>query len=260
MKAALLALLLTPLLAGTSALAATADMGLYTLYASGNYDQAMHDGAATHSAYGYAIAARAALAEAMLRDAPCMDCLKRAEIYARQAVAADPKLADGQVWLAAALGYEARIDGLLIARLHDSPGQSKAALDTALRDDPENPYAITALGGWHIEIVRGGGATLAQALYGASEVEALQLFDRAAHMAPGNVAVRYQIGLSLAGFDAQKYHGRVESELTAAMQDVPATHYEKIMQSRAGDLLALLRRGDHDSLAAHVRKYQGVPE
>jgi hypothetical protein len=259
MKAALFALLLTPL-AGTPALAAAGDSGLYTLYASGNYDQAMHDGAATHSATGYAIAARAALADAMLRDAPCMECLKRAESYARQAVTADPKLADGQVWLAAALGYEARIDGLVIARLHDSPGQSRAALDAALRDDPENPYAIAALGGWHIEIVHGGGAAMARVLYSATEAEALQLFDRAARVAPGNVAVHYQIGLSLAGFEAQKYHSRIESELTAAMQNVPATLYEKTMQTRAGDLLALLRRGDRDALTARVRKYQGYPE
>ena len=32
------------------------------------------------------------------------------------------------------------------------------------------------------------------------------------------------------------------------------------MQGRAGDLLALLRRGDDDSFDARVRKYQGYPE
>ena len=57
--------------------------------------------------------------------------------------------------------------------------------------------------------MRGGGATLARFLYGASESEALSLFDRAARLAPDNVAVRYQIALSLAGFDAEKYRARI---------------------------------------------------
>ena len=35
--------------------------------------------------------------------------------------------------------------------------------------------------------------------------EALALFDRAVKLAPDNVAVHYQIGLSLAGFDSEKY-------------------------------------------------------
>ena len=261
MKALLLALVLTPLLAAAPALAAGApDMGLYRLYAGGRYDEAMRAGAASRTAYGYAIAARAALADAVLRDQPCLDCLKRSEAYARQAVAADPAFADGQVWLAAALGYEARITGMVRARLSDSPGQSKAALDTALKSEPDNPYAVAALGGWNIEIVRGGGAYLARILYGASEVNGTALFDRAAHDAPDNVAVHYQIALSLAGFDADKYRSRIESEWVAATRDAPATTYEKAMQARAGELLALLRRGDTDKFDAMVHKYQGYPE
>ena len=59
------------------------------------------------------------------------------------------------------------------ARLHDTPAQSKSALDAAVRDDPKNPFAVSALGGWHIEVVRGGGAWMAGMLYGAHESEAL---------------------------------------------------------------------------------------
>lgn len=256
MRAALLALvwMATPALA-----ASPPDLSLYRLYADGRYDEAMRAGASAHNAYGYAIAARAALADALLRDAPCLKCLERGEDFARKAVAADPGLADGQVWLAAALGYEGRIQGMVRARLSDSPGQSKTALDAALKSDPENPYAVAALGGWNIEIVRGGGAILARALYGASEAQGISLFDHAAHVAPDNVAVHYQIALSLAGFDADKYRGRIEAELTAAIHDAPATAYEKAMQARAAELLALLRRGDGDRLDAMVHKYQGYP-
>jgi hypothetical protein len=241
------------------AAAAPDDAALYGLYAGGHYEDAMREGAASRTAGGYAIAARAALADAVLRDTPCMPCLKRGEDFARRAVAADPGLADGQIWLAVALGYETRIDGLVMGRLHDSPGQSKAALDAALKSEPQNPFGVAALGGWNIEVVRGGGAALAKLFYGATEAQALQLFDQAARLAPANVAVHYQIALSLAGFDPDKYRTRIDSELTAAMRDMPATAYEKAIQGRAADLQALLRHGDGDTLAAKVRKYQGYP-
>lgn len=251
------AILLVLLLAATPALGAVDS--LYAIYAGGKYDDAIAAGVAAHSAPGYAIAARAVLADAVLRDNPCLECLQRGEAFARQAVAADPKLPDGQIWLAVALGYQARITGALKARLRDSPGESKSALDAAIQSDPKNPFAVSALGGWNIEIVHGGGAFLARLIYGATEKEALALFDRADKLAPGNVAVRYQIGLSLAGFDKDKYRGRIESEFTAAIGNAPESVYEKALQSRAAELLALLRRGDADKFNAMMRKYQGYP-
>jgi hypothetical protein len=254
MKAALAGLLL---LAATPALAATSDE-IFAVYAHGDYEQAARLGEASHTAPGLATAARAVLADEVLRDTPCLSCLERAEALSRQAVAADPHHAFGQVWLAVALGYQARITGAVKARMKNAPAQSKAALETAMADDPKNAYAVSALGGWHIEVVRGGGATLAGLFYGAREKTALSLFDRAVSLAPGNVAVRYQIGLSLAGFNPDKYHARIETELKAAEAAVPVTAYEKKMQARAQELLELLNQ--RSAFDARVRKYQGFPD
>ena len=256
MRVALLALLL---LVPATARAATTEE-IFALYARGDYEQAAKVGEAAHTAPGLAIAARAVLADEVLRDTPCLACLERAESLARQAVAADPHFAFGQVWLAVALGYQARIVGAVKARLKDSPAQSKAALNMAVTDDPKNAYAVSALGGWHIEIVRGGGATLARLLYGAREDQALALFDRAIKLAPGNVAVRYQIALSFLGFDGDKYRARILTELRAAVAGEAATAYEKEIQGRANELLGLVNRGAQDALAARVRKYQGYPD
>lgn len=256
MRALLLALLL---LFPAAARAATTEE-IFALYARGDYEQAAKVGEAAHTASGYAIAARAVLADEVLRDRPCLECLERAERLSRQAVATDPRHAFGQIWLAVSLGYQSRITGIVKARLRDAPGQSRLALDAAIASDPQNPYAVSALGGWHIEIVRGGGATLARLLYGARESEALALFDRSIKLAPGNVAVRYQIALSLLGFDDEKYRGRILAELRAAVSGEPATAYEKDIQGRANELLGLVNRGAHDVLAARVRKYQGYPD
>ena len=259
MKAAVLALLvLAPVCVPfTVSQAATADE-VYALYVRGDYEQAIRAGEASNSAAGLATAARAALADEVLRDSPCMPCLQRAEVLARQAVALDPHHAFGQVWLAVALGYQARITGAVKARMANTPAQSKEALDQAVRDDPGNAFAVSALGGWHIEIVRGGGSFLAGLTYGAREKEALALFDRAVKQAPDNVAVHYQIGLSLAGFDLKKYQNRIAAEFRAAVASPPRTAYEKKIRERAGELLSLM--DSRDAFNARVRKYQGFPD
>jgi tetratricopeptide (TPR) repeat protein len=258
---ALAVLLLTlPLLnqKGAAEPANTTSDGIYALYARGDYAAAIKAGEAAHDAHGYAMAARAALADAALRPSPCMECLQQGERLARAAVAADPQLADGQIWLAVALGYQTRIKGIVWSRLHDLPAQSKAALDAAVADDPANPYAVSALGGWHVEIVKAAGPFMARHIFDASLPEAISLFDRAVKVAPGNVAVRYQIALSLAGLDRDAWRSRIASELDAAMRDTAATAYEKAMQERAAELKALLT-GNRASFDEKVRKFQGYP-
>ncbi|MCP5412020.1 MAG: hypothetical protein H6924_07785 [Alphaproteobacteria bacterium] len=245
------------LLAG---LPASAQDTPYALYARGDYDAAVKAGEAAGNAAGFAVAARALLGQAMLRDAPCLACLKRAEDFSRRAIAADPGYSWGQLWLAVSLGYEARINGIIRARLDDAPGQARRALDKAIAADPANAYAVSALGGWNMAIVAGGGALAARLLYGATEDKAIALFDQAVRLAPGNVSVRYQIGLSLAGFDVDKYRDRIGREFQATIAGNPATAYEKAMQGRAARLMALLAPGHEAALAALLRKYQGYPD
>jgi len=228
------------------------------LYARGDYAQAMQAGEAAHTAAGYAVAARAALSEAVLRDAPCLECLQHAEALATAAVAADPKLADGQTWLAAALGYQTRIKGVAWAQLHDLPDRAKAALEAGVAAEPSNPYAVSVLGGWHVEVVKGAGPFLARTLYGANINAAMTLFDRAAKLAPGNAGVRYQIALALASYDPDAYRARIAGELDAAIKATPGTAYERALQTRAAELKTLLP-GSRAAFDARVRKFQGYP-
>jgi hypothetical protein len=235
---------------------ASAD-ALFDLYAAGKYDEAMREGPAANTANGFAIAARAALADAALRPTPCLECLQRAEGFARKAVAADPSQADGHVWLAASIGLEGRITGLL----HETraAGEAKDQLDMALKDDPRHAYAMAAMGGWNIEVVKGGGV-IGAALFGAGEKTALSWFDRSAAASPGNVAVRYQIGLSLSGFKPDRYRDRIIQEFDATIHGTPQTTYEKAMQARAAELEALLQKNDTKTFAARVRQFQGIPD
>src|SRR3569833_3107291 len=81
---------------------------IFALYAKGDYAQAEKMGEAAHTAPGYAIAARAVLADEVLRDQPCLECLQRAEKLARAAGAADPHHDYGQNRLVVLLGFLCR--------------------------------------------------------------------------------------------------------------------------------------------------------
>ena len=231
----------------------------YSLYAAGKYDEAMRAGSEEGTAIGYATAARAALADATTREAPCLPCLHRAEDFAFHATLVDPKLPDGQTYLAVSFGYEARLVGPITARFRGYPSRAKKALDKALAADPKNPWALAALGGWNVEIVRTGGAALANLFYGAAIDDGLSDFDRALALAPSNLAIRYQYALSLSGYDADTYLQQIEDAFTRIARLSPQTAYERVAQKRASELAELLKKGDRRTFDVRVRKYQGYP-
>lgn len=229
------------------------------LYIDGKYDEAVKAGLAENDAQGFAAAARATLAEEVSLDQPCLDCLERAETYARQAIAADPKLPSAQVYLAVALGLKEHIVGPIVARLHNYPSQAKDALDAALAADPNSPWTMAALGGWNIAIVHHAGADMADWFYGATIKQGLADFAASFKAAPDNIVIRYQYALSLSDDDVDRFRDRIEAALDLAANGKTGTAYERLIQKRAGDLLALLKSGDNDAYVARARKYEGYP-
>jgi tetratricopeptide (TPR) repeat protein len=240
--------------------AAQAEMSLdLRLYAEGNYDDAIRAGLSRGDARGYAEAARAQLAQEVSGDEPCLPCLEKAEDYARRAIAADPKLPEGQVYLAISLGMEEHLRGTSTALRLKYPSEAKHALDAALAVDPKNPWALAALGGWNLAIVHGGGSFLADLFYGATVKRGLEAFAAAFKSAPDNILLRYQYALSLSVFDPDRFHTEIEDALVHATGAPANTAYEKLIQKRVVDLLDLFRKGDQKAYLARVRKYEGYP-
>jgi tetratricopeptide (TPR) repeat protein len=230
------------------------------LYRAGQYDAAIAAGRAAGDANGYAEAARAELAKERLRDAPCLACLKRAESDARKAIAADPKAVMPRVLLAAALGYEARIIGTIEAKMKGYAGEAKDNLDAALKSDPNDPWALAAMGGWNIGVVNGGGSFLARMMYGATLKKGLAYYARAMAADPVGIPIRFQYALSLSAYDREDYAKQIGAALTFAATGTPRTSYETIMQGQARKLLALFRKGDWDGYDTLVHRYQGYPD
>jgi hypothetical protein len=238
--------------------AAHADTPL-DLYLQGKYDDATKAGRAQKDAEGFAIAARAELAAEAARTTPCTPCLQRAQAFAEKAIQLDHTRADGNLYNAIALGLEGRAEGILAAAGHGYAKSAKASLDSALADDPKNAFVWAALGGWNIEVVRNGGATLAHLIYGANVDDGLADFDKAFALNPGNVALRYQYALTLSGYDLNSYRPKIEDALARAIAGKPQGAYEAFAQQRARELLATLKQDDLEKYDQLVRRDQGYP-
>jgi len=229
------------------------------LFASGQFAQAEAAGASQDDAQGLALAARAVLADEMMRDTPCLECLKRAESLSRRAIAADPKQAEGHIYLAVAIGYETRIIGDLAAQSKGYAGETRKHLEAALASNPDDPWALAAMGSWHIEIVRSAGPTLAHWLFGADFATGESDYAKAFAVAPTNPVLRYQHALTIAAFDLPAYRRSVESDLAKAAAGAPASAYELFVRERAKELLEMLNRGNEAEIQKLVRRDRGYP-
>lgn len=230
-----------------------------TLYADGRFADAEAVGVAQNDADGYSIAARAALTDEMIRDEPCLECLKHAEELARRAIAADPKRVEGHIYLAIALGYEARIVGDLAAQSKGYADEAKKHLDVALSCDPNDPWTLAALGSWHIEIARGAGSALARWLFDASFASGRDYYAKAFALAPDNPVLRYQYALAVAAYDLGAYRKEAEDALLRAVAEQPSSAYERFVHDRARELLDTLSRGDTADVERLLRRDRGYP-
>ena len=230
------------------------------LYKRGDYAGAVRAGLAENTEAGFDVAARAALAEETLRDSPCLECLKRAESYARRAIAAGGKEPESYVYLAAALGHESRIIGVIRARLADYPAQAKSALDTAYSLNPGFSWTLAALGGWNIEVVRMGGSWLGDLMFDASVDKGNGFFHRAIAADPKNVVIHFQFALALAAYDLDGERGIDRERACGRRRTARRTSaYDVAIKGRARGLVNLLTKGEDEMLLALVHKYQGYP-
>lgn len=228
-------------------------------YRIGDYEGAITTGEAARTGEGLTVAARAAFAEANLRDTPCLPCLKRVEDFARRSIMLDMRHPDAYVYLAAALGYEARIIGYVRATLEKYPEQAKQAVDRALAVAPNDAFSLAALGGWHVEIVRNAGSLMARTLFGARVDAGQDAFRRAFTADPGNLVVRLQYVLAMSAYDLNRFRGQVADQLTAIAMTEPRTAYETAMKQRAARLQELLNANQNREYLALINRYQGYP-
>jgi tetratricopeptide (TPR) repeat protein len=234
--------------------AASPDLTAEEFYDKGGYLEAARVGAAAGDGASLALAARATLAEATLREEACLECLKRAEELARRGIMVDPAYSEGYVELAAALGYQARLVGLMRARLANMPKEAKEAIDKAIMLTPNDPWAMSALAGWNIEVVRMGGSILGSIFFSADVDRGIALYRKAIAADPGNLVIMFNYALALTSYDFEGKRLEIMAVLDAVARGEPRDAYAAALKERAVKLLDLLsqnRRDQYQSLARH---------
>ncbi|HLY06065.1 MAG TPA: hypothetical protein VKR31_09980 [Rhizomicrobium sp.] len=229
------------------------------LYVAGKFVEAERAALAEGTADGYALAARSELAAETMRAEPCMECLKRAEDFALRAIAANPRLVEGHIEYVIAIGFEARLIGMVEAHFKGYAEKAKQHIDAALAVDPDNPWAWAALGNWNIEIAQDGGRALARLMYGASVKSGLADFAKAMEAAPDSLVLQYHYALALAAYDRKAYRAAIADALTRADAGEPHSAYDIFAQKCARELLATWKSGDMETFDRLVRHDQGYP-
>jgi len=227
------------------------------LYAEGRYSEAISAGEAQGNSVGFAVAARAAFADAELRQTPCLECLSRAEELARVAITADPEDAESYLLLVTALGRRARLIGFFASQRERVAGQTDEAIRKALMLEPRSAFALAVRGAWHMEIVSQAGRFLGRALYGARAEEGQRYFSEAMALEPENLVIEYQYALSLEAYDFEAARAEVERALEAATMGIPRDAYEGAIHTRASTLLSLLRNGMEETFRELMSRYRG---
>ncbi len=209
-------------------------------FRAGEFSRAIEACAEDTSAEAEAFRARVMLAEAISGSAdPPRPLLDRALAAAEAALAENPAHVEGRLQRAIALSLIVRPMSIAEARRTGHAETSRALAEAVLADDPANPWAHAFLSVWHVEVQRRGGS-IGAAVMGASLREARRHHQAAAAAAPQDVTIRWQWARALAALDARRHQAEIETALAAALAITPETEVDRVMQSRAARLQALL--------------------
>ncbi len=230
------------------------------LYNEGAFFEAATVGEASGRADGYALAARALLAEArMLPGAvPREQLIQAAVADARRALAENPDHVEGNLQYAVALGVLGRLRGPVSAWLSGYAGEARQAIDRALGVAPGEAWAHAVLGGWHLEIVAAAGDTLALDLLGARRDAGLAAFERARMLAPDNPVIAYEYARSLLRLGLPGEAQRAQELLDESRALPAADAVERWTRRQACALSMLLAQGTAD-LAAGLADGVALP-
>lgn len=230
-------------------------------YAKGEFYKAAALAEASTDADALAFAARARIADAIVREGPyCIPCLVVAENVAQHAIDADKKFAEGYIQFAVAMGLRGRLVDLADAREEELATKGREAIDKALGLEPKNPFALAALGGWNLEIVRRAGPILADATYGATRDDGLKHFREALTIAPSNLLLHYYFALEVLSLDVDEFRATAAEALDTGFKDPNPDALTSFTRKRAAALQAAVKAGSAEEITRLVRRHEGYPD
>lgn len=226
------------------------------MYDVGAFLNAAHLARTEGSADGHALAARATLAHieflALTEEKPRL--LAQAETDAKRAMAINPELAEAHLQYVVTLGLTGRAEGTLQAHFNGYASEARDHLDLVLAKEPDNPWALALLGGWHLEIAANGA--VGAALYNADADAGVAAYQRAQNLAPENAAIAYQYALQLTALDWRVYKDQALRVIDAYRQIGADPHdaFGQLSALRLEALSAALMRADAGELETFIEQ------
>ena len=229
-------------------------------YRAGAYDKAATLSEDEGSATSYAFAAQSLIADAISRkDGFCVPCLEKAERLAEHAISLDPRVIDGYLQDAVAVGFRGRSIGVSAARTERLAEKARTLLDRAMAIDATNVWARASLGAWHLEIVHHAGRILASLMYDASKDEGLNLYRAALRDAPDIAVLHYHYALSILALDPQEYREEAENELKLTLAIKADDALSAYVRAKSAAVLDALQSASAPEIETLVSTLQGYP-
>lgn len=227
-------------------------------YCEGRYDASVVLAETENSAPALAFAARARLAQATFETKPkgaAADVDAAIDLAAR-ALRLDADNTEAHLQLAIALGLKGRRVGPWRAHFMGLGAEARRHIDAVLARDPQNPWALSILGAWNVEIADRGGAA-GRLLYGASRDAGLAAYNQAIALVPDNLVLQYERALAIVAADPDGLWREALSGFERVQALPPAGALEGELQRRAALLAAAIRDGDGPGLSRLVAAFRG---
>ena len=224
---------------------------IQTHYDQGQFIQAAKLAEVREESAALSFAARSYLASIMIAapEERSQDIVRVAEALAEQAIDRDPENVEARVQLAVATGLIAQNMSGMKAHSTGLGKKVKTVLESALEINPDDPWALSVLGGWHMEVSRKGGSLAAGWLYKASRDEGMRLLERAMFVRPFDIPIRQRYAMLLTATKAPKLQERALQVLDRAVILRPRDAYEQAMLVHCKTLFKALQTGDRDHAA-----------
>ena len=218
-------------------------------YAEGRWLDAARLAETDHSPDALAFAARARLAGIVLTGAnrASRNDLVQARRLAEAAVSSAPRHVEGRIQLATIMGLEARRGSPALSLAQGRPQQVRELLLAILRDAPSDPWALSLLGGWHLESIRMGGEAATRML-GADAAAGQVLFRRAVAASPGEPTIPFYFTCALLGLTrSPATEAEIRSQLATALTRPPRDAFQREVTRRAGLIRSQVTAGRFDA-------------
>ena len=211
-----------------------------TAYAEGRFVEAAELAAALETSVAYALAAESlgihGYYVAEDNDKPTL--FDRGILLAQEAIRLDPVNPEAHFQLAHVMGRKAQIAGVMEAIRGGYVQKVRAAIEAALRLNPDMAAAHLSLAAWHVEVVKGVGRLIAKMRYRASRRDALEHYKRALELAPDEIVIFVEYAYGLMLLNENKNRQQVRDLLARAVAMPPKDTFDRILHQLAVERLA----------------------